>query len=89
MNRKINLDKIFNKNRSPLYNSILVLILLVTIVVVLGIIFGGLSLVVWGLGNAIIWIFNLSATWSFLQSLVTVLVLWGIKMLLKWILGDK
>lgn len=89
MDKKLDLDKIFDKNRSPLYNSMLVLILLVTIVVFLGIVFGGLSLVVWGLGNAIIWIFNLSATWSFLQSLVTVLVLWGIKMLLNVYIGDK
>ena len=57
------------------------IIVLVTVLVI----FSGISLIVWGIGNAIIYLFALSMTWTYLQACITVFVLWGIRKILKWL----
>ena len=41
------------------------------------------SLVIWGIGNLIISLFPLTATWTFLQSLKVAMLIWGIEFLLR------
>lgn len=81
--KKIDLDKILEDEKSPIFKILEVLTVLLIVVVVIGLIFGGAGLIIWGIGNAIIWLFHLSATWTFLQSLVTALIVYGIGFIIK------
>lgn len=51
------------------------------------------GLIVWGVGNGIIYLFGLSATWTYWQSCVTGMVLYGVGWLLRLLKnqveGDK
>lgn len=62
----------------------LILGIIIVLVVILAI-FAGVSLIVWGIGNAIIYLFALSMTWTYLQACITVFALWGIRKILKWL----
>ena len=50
----------------------------------------GLSgLIAWGVGNGIIYLFGLSATWTYWQGCVAVVVLYGIGWLFGLLKNDK
>lgn len=53
------------------------------LVVVLGI-FALVSLIIWGTGNAIIYLFALSATWTYWKSCITTFLIWGIGQIVKF-----
>lgn len=71
-----------NKN---LENFISLILGIIIVLVVILAIFAGVSLIVWGIGNAIIYLFALSMTWTYLQACITVFALWGIRKILKWL----
>lgn len=52
------------------------------LVAVLGI-FALVSLIIWGIGNAIIYLFTLPATWTYWKSCVTTFLIWGIRQIVK------
>lgn len=45
------------------------------------------SLLLWGLGNLIIWLFSIDFTWSYLQSLACTLILGILKIFWNWLKG--
>lgn len=47
-------------------------------------IFAIISLIVWGVGNAIIYLFAISAMWSYWQSCVTTFLIWGVRKIVKF-----
>ena len=71
-----------NKN---LENFISLILGIIIVLVVILATFAGVSLIVWGIGNAIIYLFALSMTWTYLQACITVFALWGIRKILKWL----
>lgn len=71
-----------NKN---LENFISLILGIIIVLVVNLAIFAGVSLIVWGIGNAIIYLFVLPMTWTYLQACITVFALWGIRKILKWL----
>lgn len=70
-----------------LWTGVAVVLGVVMAVIVALAVFAIMSLIVWGIGNAIIYLFAFSATWTYLQSCITVFALWGIKKILQWICG--
>ena len=42
------------------------------------------SLIIWGVGNAIIYLFAISATWTYWQSCVAAFLAWGIRKIVKF-----
>lgn len=54
-----------------------------TLAIVLGI-FALEALIIWGVGNAIIYLFAISATWTYWQSCVTAFLAWGIRKIVKF-----
>lgn len=58
--------------------------IVIALIIVLAI-FAITSLIVWGIGNAIIYLFVLPMSWTYLQACITVFALWGIKKILKWL----
>lgn len=70
-----------------LENVIFLILGIIIVLVTVLVIFAGISLIVWGIGNAIIYLFALSMTWTYLQACITVFALWGIKKILQWICG--
>lgn len=57
--------------------------IIATLVVVLGI-FALEALIIWGVGNAIIYLFAISATWTYCQSCVTAFLAWGVRKIVKF-----
>ena len=57
--------------------------IIATLVVVLGI-FALEALIIWGVGNAIIYLFAISATWTYWQSCVAAFLVWGIRKIVKF-----
>lgn len=57
--------------------------ILAAFAVVLGI-FALISLIIWGIGNAIIYLFAMSVTWTYWQSCITTFLIWGIRQILKF-----
>lgn len=57
--------------------------IIAALVVVLGI-FALEALIIWGVGNAIIYLFAISATWTYWQSCVTAFLAWGIRKIVKF-----
>lgn len=53
------------------------------LVIVLGI-FALEALIIWGVGNAIIYLFAMSATWTYWQSCVTAFLAWGVRKIVKF-----
>ena len=51
--------------------------------IVLGIFFL-IALIIWGIGNSIICLFAISATWSYWQSCVTTFLIWGVRKIVKF-----
>lgn len=74
-----------NEEYSVLFKILVLLILIITILVVVGLVIAGYGLIIWGIGNAIIWLFKLNAVWTFLQSLVLALIIEGVILIFKWI----
>lgn len=83
--KKIDLDEMLDNEKSPVFKILVALIVILAVIVVIGLVLGGTGLIIWGIGNAIIWLFHLSATWTFLQSLVTALIVYGIGFIIKLI----
>jgi hypothetical protein len=54
-----------------------------TLAIVLGI-FALEALIIWGVGNAIIYLFAISATWTYWQSCVTAFLAWGVRKIVKF-----
>ena len=42
------------------------------------------ALIIWGVGNAIIYLFAISATWTYWQSCVAAFLVWGIRKIVKF-----
>lgn len=57
--------------------------IIATLVVVLGI-FALEALIIWGVGNAIIYLFAISATWTYWQSCIAAFLIWGIRKIVKF-----
>lgn len=57
--------------------------IIATLVIVLGI-FALEALIIWGVGNAIIYLFAISATWTYWQSCVAAFLVWGIRKIVKF-----
>ena len=57
--------------------------IIATLVMVLGI-FALEALIIWGVGNAIIYLFAISATWTYWQSCVTAFLAWGVRKIVKF-----
>ena len=51
--------------------------------IVLGI-FALEALIIWGVGNAIIYLFAIFATWTYWQSCVAAFLAWGIRKIVKF-----
>ena len=51
--------------------------------IVLGI-FALEALIIWGVGNAIIYLFAISATWTYWQSCVAAFLAWGVRKIVKF-----
>lgn len=66
-----------------LYTLIAYIIVLTVIAAIIVGVFALIALIVWGIGNAIIYLFAISATWSYLQSCVTTFLLWGIRKIFR------
>lgn len=60
-----------------------VLEIIAVLVIVLGI-FALEALIIWGVGNAIIYLFAISATWTYWQSCVATFLAWGIRKIVKF-----
>lgn len=58
--------------------------IIATLVIVLGI-FALKALIIWGVGNAIIYLFAISATWTYWQSCVTAFLAWGVRKIVKFV----
>lgn len=57
--------------------------IIATLVIVLGI-FALEALIIWRVGNAIIYLFAISATWTYWQSCVTAFLAWGVRKIVKF-----
>ena len=57
--------------------------IIATFVIVLGI-FALEALIIWGVGNAIIYLFAISATWTYWQSCVAAFLAWGVRKIVKF-----
>lgn len=57
--------------------------IIAALVIVLGI-FALEALIIWGVGNAIIYLFAISATWTYWQSCVTAFLAWGVRKIVKF-----
>lgn len=84
-NKKFDLDGILDNEKSPVFKILVALIVILAVIVVIGLALGGAALIIWGIGNGIIWLFHLSVTWTFLQSLVMALIIDGVGAIIKWI----
>lgn len=62
---------------------------LLGLIIGFSIILGIGGLIAWGVGNAIIYLFNLNMTWTFLHGVLASFVLWGISFLVKNFLRIK
>ena len=57
--------------------------IIAALVIVLGI-FALEALIIWGVGNAIIYLFAISATWTYWQSCVAAFLAWGVRKIDKF-----
>ena len=71
--------------KEDLWNIIAIIIGDLIVLIIVLFIFAITSLIVWGIGNAIIYLFVLPMTWTYLQACITVFALWGIRKILKWL----
>lgn len=71
--------------KEDLWTGIAFILGIVAVLIVVLSIFAIISLIVWGIGNAIIYLFVLPMTWTYLQACITVFALWGIRKILKWL----
>ena len=63
-----------------------VIISIIAIIIAFAILLGVyllISLIIWGVGNAIIYLFAIPTTWCYWQSCVATFIIWGIKQLIK------
>lgn len=81
----VNYDLEDDGEQSAFFKFLVVLIAIIAILVVVVLLLAGYGLIIWGIGNAIIWLFKLNATWTFLQSLVLALIIEGVILIFKWI----
>lgn len=61
--------------------KILYIILGILLGLILGI--GILSLICWGVVNGILFLLGMATTFTYIQSVILVMVLWGLKVLIK------
>lgn len=52
-------------------------------IILCGLILGLGALVIWGIGNGIIWLFAIPAVWTYWQSFIVMFILWGIKFIIN------
>lgn len=57
---------------------IVLLGILLGVILIIGLVIGLGGLIAWGVGNGIIYLFGLSASWTFGQGCLTALILYGI-----------
>lgn len=57
--------------------------IIATLAIVLGVFFL-IALIIWGIGNAIIYLFAMSVTWTYWQSCITTFLIWGIRQIIKF-----
>ncbi len=64
-----------------------ILICTITIIVILALVAGVIAfeaLIIWGVGNAIIYLFALPTIWTYWQSVIVTLLILGIRKILKF-----
>ncbi len=64
-----------------------ILICIITIIVVLALVVGIIAfeaLIIWGVGNAIIYLFALPTMWTYWQSVIVTLLILGIRKIFKF-----
>lgn len=67
--------------------KVLYVILGILLGLILGI--GILSLICWGVVNGILFLLGMATTFTYLQSVILAMVIWGIKVLIKGLLSIK
>lgn len=85
-NENFDLDEILGDEESPVFKILVAIIVTLTVIVVIGAVIGIDALIIWGIGNGIIWLFSLSTVWTFLDSLITALIIDGIGFIIKSII---
>lgn len=61
----------------------LLILAIVLVALVLGIFALG-ALIIWGVGNAIIYLFAIPIVWTYWKSCVTIFLIWGLRKILKF-----
>ncbi len=69
------------KKYSNTSDGVLMSVLAAIVIIIVSIVVGGL--VIWGLGNFIIWAFNVNFEWNLFRGMATYLVIWVMYIICK------
>lgn len=69
--------------------SVAILGLIVAIIILLAVFFGVTGLIIWGIGNSIIYLFGLNYIWTFWHGVICSFVIWGICWIIRHMIKLK